>query len=88
MISKSMKFRKRPIVVDAFQWNGERPLPAPLEEYRDAYDLPVKDKSVINTLEGRLLVSKGDWVIRGVRGEYYSCKPDIFEQTYQKVKNR
>ena len=39
----------------------------------------------INTLEGIMLVSKGDWVIKGVKGEYYPCKPDIFEATYEQI---
>ena len=39
----------------------------------------------INTLEGEMIVSPGDWIIRGVNGELYPCKPDIFEKTYEKV---
>ena len=43
-------------------------------------------KHVISTLEGDMEVSPGDWIIKGVVGEFYPCKPDIFEKTYEKVK--
>lgn len=46
---------------------------------------PTDGAFVIHTLEGEMRVSKGDYVIRGVRGEFYPCKPDIFEDTYERV---
>jgi len=46
---------------------------------------PVDGHMVIRTLEGDMKVSRGDWVIRGVQGEFYPCKPDIFEATYEPV---
>jgi len=46
-------------------------------------DLHSTDHPVIETLEGKMTASPGDWVIRGVKGEYYPCKPDIFEKTYE-----
>lgn len=80
-----MKFRKKPVVIEA-------------EQYRDDdSDLPFIDidgggplnfdedehRQYIQTLEGKLWVSDGDWIIKGVKGEFYPCKPDIFEQTYE-----
>lgn len=101
------KYRKKPIVVDAFQWFPELPHTV-LEDsmgikYRkweggvyewsegQMYDLgmrfvkPVKSSIVIDTLEGRHEVSPGDWIITGIKGEKYPCKPDIFEATYEPV---
>ena len=75
-----MKFRKKPVVIEATQWfkNGDHPavIPGKLN------GMPVY---WINTLEGDMMVSEGDWIITGVRGEHYSCKPDIFDMTYERV---
>lgn len=67
-----MKFRKKPVVVDAVQYlkHGDHPA---------VYD------GMIKTLEGPMCVNKGDWIITGVKGEHYACKPDIFEMTYERV---
>jgi len=73
-----MKFRKKPIVIDAFQWK--------VEMGEEIY--PVKQKFigyVIETLEGDMIVNDGDWIIRGIKGEYYPCKPDIFDATYERI---
>lgn len=61
---KSMKYRKKPVVVDAYQTDKE---------------------VIIHTLEGDMKADVGDYIITGVKGEQYPCKPDIFEQTYEKV---
>lgn len=107
-----MKYRKKPVIVDALQWNGdllqidemlnflggstqkfdfdkEYEIEEPtfkmklwypdLDGFMDEVTLDIK------TLEGLMHVSKGDYVIKGVNGEYYPCKPDIFEKTYEKV---
>ena len=93
---ESMKFRKKPVVIEAVQLT---------EEMRDAIVLDgaecppgvrrgatrwhQKDRKVwraeffIATLEGRMDVSLNDWIITGVKGEHYPCKPDIFEATYE-----
>ncbi|MCK9244677.1 MAG: hypothetical protein M0R06_03330 [Sphaerochaeta sp.] len=76
------KYRKKQVEIEAFQWNGERPLPHPLEGNWDNNPM-TPDKVTIKTLEGRLEVSIGDWIIKGIKGEYYPCKPDIFELTYE-----
>lgn len=89
-----MKFRKKPVVIEAFQYDGDfiysdgKPyVPEWAMEanengtfvWRDQGDLYVK------TLEGVMLVNVDDFVIQGVAGEIYPCKPDIFEKTYEPV---
>jgi hypothetical protein len=70
-----MKYRKKPVVIDATQFFERGP-------YVDG--VVFKDgKPQIETLEGPLHVSEGDWIITGVKGEKYPCKPDIFEATYE-----
>lgn len=97
-----MKYRKRPIVIDAFQmtrerrmcnsewpewlhaaWNGNTDETGTLQR-ADMHVSP-PDCLEIVTLEGKHLVSWGDWIIRGVAGELYPCKPDIFAATYEPV---
>lgn len=81
-----MKFRKKPIVIEAIQYlgfdaNGEE---CELFLGDDFWThLPSQNKLEIRTLEGPIMASKGDWIIRGVQGEHYPCKPDIFEATYE-----
>ena len=83
-----MKFIKKPVVIDAVQWNGDN-----LGEVFDGLGLQEANlKSVyesanggllyIRTLEGKMHADRGDWIIKGVKGELYPCKPDIFELTY------
>ncbi len=83
-----MKYRKKPVIIEAIQWNGIN-----LEEIKWFMKEQFKDVSVseisfglqIPTLEGTMTVSLGDYIIRGVNGEYYPCKPDIFQKTYEEV---
>ena len=87
-----MKYRKKPVVIEAHQWG--RPLapsnPDPLVEWIESgggvarYDVN-PERIVIETLEGDMSASPGDWIIRGVQGEHYPCKPDIFAATYESV---
>lgn len=74
------KYRKRPIVIDAWQFDGTIPYIPGLVLHATPYGVVI-----IETLEGEMVVSNGDWIIRGVAGEFYSCKPAIFEATYEKV---
>ena len=76
-----MKYRKKPVVIEATQWfkNGDHP--AVYTKRDSASDL----WGYIKTLEGEHVVTPGDWIITGVKGEHYPCKPDIFEMTYEKV---
>lgn len=92
------KFRKKPVVIEAIQWDGKN--------HREMYDFlehkendfihaegtnfyidhgKVAGGLIIKTLEGEHLASIGDWIIKGVNGEFYPCKPDIFEKTYEPV---
>lgn len=87
------KYRKKPIVVEAIQWN---PPCDPIDGLReptvveyDTFNLLSRvfmgegPFMAIDTLEGPHTVSPGDWIITGVKGEKYPCKPDIFEATYE-----
>ena len=88
-----MKFRKKPVVIEAIQstgtpesnreiidWTRGSATPASMNQH------PERGRLLsIDTLEGAHWVSPGDWVIRGVAGEFYPCKPTIFEQTYEAV---
>lgn len=83
------KFRKKPIVIEAFQWFGDHRQ----EEDPEWIIKAIKEKTVIfrincmliETLEGLMRVDEGDYVIQGIKGEIYPCKPDIFVATYEKV---
>ncbi len=88
-----MKFRKKPVVIEAWEWDqaaSTLELLFGLPGFRDAWsghDTSPSGKVIshlrIKTLEGALNVSDGDWIIKGVKGEFYPCKPDIFELTYE-----
>ena len=88
-----MKFRKKPVVIEAEQYKGPAEIapgptagdpaaPAGVEWCRDGGD---SVRPYVVTLEGRMLVTPGDWIITGVKGKRYPCKPDIFEATYEAV---
>jgi hypothetical protein len=86
-----MKFRKKPVVIEATQWfkDGDHPAVVLRDSYEQRKISPgityVTKVPVIKTLEGEHIVTPGDWIITGVKGEHYPCKPDIFEATYEKV---
>lgn len=76
------KFRKKPVVIEAVQWTGEN-----VQEIMDfmAWRNAAHDDRtglMIHTLEGNHHANPGDWIIKGVKGEFYPCKPDIFAATY------
>ncbi len=87
-----MRYRKKPLVIDAWQW-----LPGNLEaagrlvgellaagaDFHHPSGLGETTTLVIRTLEGEMVAQPGDWVIKGVKGEFYPCKPEIFEATYE-----
>ena len=73
------KFRKRPVVIEAVQWNGSNS-----QEIAKFFGEWI-DTIPIVTLEGTMEASLGDWIIKGVNGEFYPCKPSIFEKTYESV---
>ena len=107
-----MKYIKKPIVIEAVQWNKpdqngkpklakdctdhEKVFPTSYDEVSSILETsgcskwhPFWDWSVlgvIETVDGKQVVSPGDWIIKGGLGEFYSCKQDIFEETYEAVK--
>ena len=79
-----MKYRKLPVEIEAVQYDGFHT--GQLNEFcGDCFVEPVDGLPYIKTPEGNMTVSKGDYVIRGVNGEFYPCKPDIFGKTYESV---
>ena len=99
-------FRKKPVVIEARQWDGTAEGATPIIDWvlssgersaRYAEPQPetlsrgkvvreaVPALIAIDTLEGTMHATPGDWIIRGVKGEFYPCKPDIFEKTYELV---
>ena len=99
-----MKFRKKPVVIEAIFWTGsnirevslwaasahfEHGGAEPNERHEVALPIELISKGdgefdlVIRTLEGELRASHGDWIICGVKGEFYPCKPDVFDATYE-----
>jgi hypothetical protein len=80
-----MKFKKRPVVIEAFKWMVDE-VPQWWADQRGNKQIEVSTGSLfIETLEGTHKANPGDWIIQGVKGEVYPCKPDIFEMTYEKV---
>lgn len=81
-----MRFRKKPVVIEAIQWDGNLSTVEKLMEGStcESVEQDLCDPAlVIVTLEGKMRAEVGDWIIRGVNGELYPCKPDIFTQTYE-----
>lgn len=91
-----MKYRKKPVVIEAIQWTG-RNVDEVMPFFGDFSKLPndgvhvhpgighspVEGHLYIPTLEGTMTANAGDWIIKGVKGEFYPCKPDIFTATYE-----
>lgn len=81
-------YRKKPVVIEAIQFVGGRESAAEIKAFAgDSYVCWWfnHDDIGIETLEGTMHASPGDWIIKGVKGEFYPCKPDIFELTYESV---
>ena len=77
-----MKFRKKPVVIDAMQLTIQNI--DEIEQFVGGdFGKNASGETVIATLEGAMICSIGDWIIKGVKGEFYPCKPDIFEATYE-----
>ena len=95
-----MKYRKKPIVVEAVPWTGHN--------FREIFDFLTNNQKLdsciyndgdtfrfdydgtavqlyVKTLEGTVLASFGDYIIKGVNGEFYPCKPDVFEKSYEQI---
>lgn len=92
-----MKYRKKPVIIEAIKWTGIN-LQEIKEFVGDSLEYEIYDTAwlahagvpqvhmKIKTLEGKMISSVGDYIIKGVNGEFYPCKPDIFEKTYEIVK--
>lgn len=87
-----MKYRKKPIVIEAVEFQNNAEQIKEISDFIDNQNLRVdytdaKPPPVIkiNTLEGVMTASVGDYIIKGVNGEFYPCKPDIFEKTYEPI---
>lgn len=80
-----MKFRKKPVVIEAVQWIGSNP--SEIIEFCQgtaSYDRNYSEMTIY-TLEGKHIASLGDWIIRGVEDELYPCADSVFQATYEKV---
>lgn len=79
-----MRFRKKPVEIEAVRWTG-----ANFDEVKQWTDGVAEyahmGRVCVRTLEGPVWASRGDWIIKGVKGEFYPCKPDIFAATYEPV---
>jgi hypothetical protein len=85
-----MKYKKKPIVIDAVKFELSNVNIKNDNDYCNYYHLNYdneQDLFYIDTLEGKMFISDGDYIITGVKNERYACKPDIFELTYEKVEN-
>jgi len=91
-----MKYKKKPIIIEAKQWFKQYDHVV-VEDWADLgigflygnckeCGKSMEGHGKIKTLEGVMTVCPGDWIIKGIKGEYYPCKPDIFEKTYEVVK--
>lgn len=78
------KFRKKPVVIEAVQYGPYSRPTAEMAMFLDGASWGINEEGiVIRTLEGDMIASVGDWIIKGIKGEFYPCKPDIFAATYE-----
>jgi hypothetical protein len=86
-----MKFRKKPVVIEAKQFSGTAESGSEIVEWASGCCMLVRRRDfpdgaiMVNTLYDQVYVLPGDWIIKGIKGEFYPCKPDIFEATYEPV---
>lgn len=79
------RYRKKPVEVEAVIWDGTNDLE--MLDFMGELTIEIDTAKLrIETLEGAMMADTGDYIIKGVNGEFYPCKPDIFEKTYEKVK--
>ena len=89
-----MKYRKKPVVVEAVQFTGTINNLEELSNFIDNQDLIISYENPkcavikLQTLEGQMIALLGDYIIKGIQGDFYPCKPDIFEQTYEKEREQ
>jgi hypothetical protein len=80
-----MKYKKKPVVIDAIRWNDKDLVE--LVGFAGEAVCVTSGAVYIRTLEGDMKISNGDYIIKGVKGEFYPCKPDIFHKTYERVED-
>jgi len=83
-----MKFRKKPVVIEAVQWFPFQDWDVMAHHMGGRIIVEPDNRLLIQTLEGDMRADDGDWIIKGIQGEFYPCKPDIFEATYEPVEAR
>lgn len=91
-----MKYRKKPVVIEAIQWTENTSEIKEFCGYKCSYSVEdavwqigkgiPHEELIIHTLEGDMKASRNDYIIKGVNGEFYPCKPDIFKKTYEVMK--
>jgi hypothetical protein len=87
------KYRKKPVIIEAKQWfkmgDHEKVILFEPDLFSrvncNVCEIKLIEHGWVDTLEGGHIVCPGDWIIKGIKGEFYPCKPDIFEQTYERV---
>ena len=83
-MENAMKFRKRPVEIEAVQWDGDNT--QEIMKWAGGSIVTIQastpDNLTIETVEGDMRANKWDWIIKGVKGEFYPCKLDIFSATY------
>jgi hypothetical protein len=85
------KYRKKPVVIEAVQFDGSQESAEAAVAFTNGAGSAMKERIEplsaltvsIKTLEGEMRADPGDWIIKGVKGEFYPCKPDIFAATYE-----
>lgn len=83
---KPIQYRKKPVVISAIQWDGTNECLGAIVNWMEKEVQNLENNKLgIETLEGVMEASVGDYIIKGVQGEFYPCKPDIFEATYEEV---
>lgn len=86
-MNEVIKYRKKPVVIEAIEYSGARDIDViDFTNNTARYDR-FENCLIIPTLEGDHRASPGDYIIKGVKGEFYPCKPDIFEATYERVES-
>ena len=83
------KYKKKPVIIDAWEFDGSldfsKTLPKEIKDDTEKFRLSQDSKLLIQTLEGEMEANVGDMIIKGIQGEFYPCKPDIFKETYEEV---
>ena len=77
------KFRKKPVVIEAVQWTGDNL--REIQLWSGRHITRSGAELLIPTLEGTMRAMLRDWITKGIQGEFYPCKPDIFKETYEEV---